>query len=119
MTVAALYPDGCGGRLGRDGLPTGRCPRRQDPCGSYSMPVPARHLGEDSMADYTPAHLKIGGEITNEQYRAIQRLTPSGAGAVWWESYDLWDNEARGGAFPELEDYLTAANIAFDRHSEP
>ena len=71
------------------------------------------------MADYTPAHLRMGGEITQKQYQEIQRLTNDGAEADWGECYDLWDNQAPGGEFPELEAYLTGANIAFDRYSEP
>src|SRR5205823_83230 len=67
----------------------------------------------------TPAHLCIGGEITEQQYQAIQRLTSDDAEAVAGEFYEVWDHQASGGAFPELEAYLIEESIAFDRFSEP
>jgi hypothetical protein len=71
------------------------------------------------VADYTPAHLRIGGEITDPQYQAIQRLTSDAAEVVAGEFCEIWDHQARGGAFPELEAYLIEESIAFDRFSEP
>ena len=71
------------------------------------------------MADYTPAHLRIGGEITAAQDQEIQRLSHDDAEMVLGQFCEIWDNQACGGEFPEIEEYLITENIAFDRFSEP
>jgi hypothetical protein len=71
------------------------------------------------MADYTPARLRIGGDITRAQYRAIQAMTDDTAEVVFGQCYEIWDDQACGGAFAALEGYLTEQQIAFDRSSSP
>jgi hypothetical protein len=76
-------------------------------------------MGGAILADYTPAHLRIGGDITNEQSLEIQRLTDDGAEVAFGWLYEIWHDEARGGEFAALEGYLTQQEIPFDRYSAP
>ena len=71
------------------------------------------------MADDTPARLRIGGEITQTQYQAIQQLTEQGARSSFGRVYEIRHERARWGAFEALEAYLVEQAIPFDRYSEP
>jgi hypothetical protein len=71
------------------------------------------------MADDTPARLRIGGEITQAQYQAIQRLTDEGAQVSFGHCHEIRHDRARWGAFEALEAYLIEQQIPFDRYSEP
>jgi hypothetical protein len=75
--------------------------------------------GGETLADYTPARLRIGGTITHDQYLEIQRLTVDGAEVSVGQFYEIGHDRARGGEFEELEEYLIKYGIAFDRYSEP
>jgi len=76
-------------------------------------------MGGEILADYTPARLRIGGEVTHEQYRTIQELTDEGAQVDLGQFYEIGHDRTRGGAFAELEAYLTEQHMAFDRYSAP
>jgi hypothetical protein len=71
------------------------------------------------MADYIPARLIIGGEVTDEQYQTIRRLTNNTTEVFREPFYEVWDDHACGGTFASLEDYLMEQQIAFDRFSSP
>jgi len=90
------------------------------------------------MADRFSAKIEIGGTITKHQAQGlITVIRHSGASHEWGDApfkpetikdivelvredgiLELVDHEARYGEFPDLEDYLVASQIPFDRHSD-
>src|SRR6266508_3358085 len=79
-------------------VPTGQT--REHHSGENSL---AAAMGGEILADYTPARLRIGGEVTHEQYRTIQELTDEGAQVDLGQFYEIGHDRTRGGAFAELE----------------
>lgn len=90
------------------------------------------------MADRFPAVIRIGGTLTKEQAQGlITAIRTTGFCADWGDSYfepetikdivdivepdgilELMDDQACYGVFPDLETFLTANQIPFDRHSD-
>ena len=87
------------------------------------------------MADYMAAHIEIGGKLTrcklNELLSLIEELSAEDYGssspnqeylqtcADENKPLALYDDQARYGEFPELEQFCIANNLTFNRHSSP
>ncbi len=87
------------------------------------------------MADYMAAHIEIGGKLArcklNELLSLIEELSAEDCGssppnqeylqicADENKPLALYDDQARYGEFPELEEFCIANNLTFNRHSSP
>ncbi len=87
------------------------------------------------MADYMAAHIEIGGKLArcklNELLSLIEELSAEDYGssspnqeylqtcADENKPLALYDDQARYGEFPELEQFCIANNLTFKRHSSP
>ncbi len=87
------------------------------------------------MADYMAAHIEIGGKLArcklNELLSLIEELSAEDYGssppnqeylqtcADENKPLALYDDQARYGEFPELEEFCIANNLTFKRHSSP
>ena len=87
------------------------------------------------MADYMAAHIEIGGKLARtkltELLSLIEELSAEDYGssppnqeylqtcADENKPLALYDDQARYGEFPELEEFCIANNLTFNRHSSP
>ena len=87
------------------------------------------------MADYMAAHIEIGGKLArtklSELLSLIEELSAEDYGssspnqeylqtcADENKPLALYDDQARYGEFPELEQFCIANNLTFNRHSSP
>ncbi len=87
------------------------------------------------MADYMAAHIEIGGKLAscklNELLSLIEELSAEDySSSPPNQEYlqtcrdenkplALYDDQARYGEFPELEQFCIANNLTFNRHSSP
>ena len=87
------------------------------------------------MADYMAAHIEIGGELARTKLKELVSLIHDLSAEDYWSSPPnqeylqkcrddkkplvLYDDQARYGEFPELEEFSIANNLTFNRHSSP
>ncbi len=87
------------------------------------------------MADYMAAHIEIGGKLARCKLNELLSLIEELSAEDDWSSppnqeylqtcadenkpLALYDDQARYGEFPELEQFCIANNLTFKRHSSP
>ncbi len=87
------------------------------------------------MADYMAAHIEIGGNLARTKLTELLSLIHDLSAEDYWSSppnqeylkkctdenkpLALYDDQARYGEFPELEEFCIANNLTFKRHSSP
>ncbi len=87
------------------------------------------------MADYMAAHIEIGGKLARCKLNEFLSLIEELSAEDDWSSPPnqeylqkcrddkkpivLYDDQARYGEFPELEQFCIANNLTFNRHSSP
>ncbi len=87
------------------------------------------------MADYMAAHIEIGGKLTRTKLKELLSLIHDLSAEDYWSSppnqeylqkctdenkpLALYDDQARYGEFPELEEFCIVNNLTFNRKSSP
>ncbi len=87
------------------------------------------------MADYMAAHIEIGGKLARSKLKELLSLIHELSAEDYSSSplnqeyvqtctdenkpLALYDDQARYGEFPELEEFCIANNLTFNRHSSP
>ncbi len=87
------------------------------------------------MADYMAAHIEIGGKLARTKLNELLSLIVELSAEDDWSSppnqeylqtcadenkpLALYDDQARYGEFPELEQFCIANNLTFNRHNSP
>jgi len=87
------------------------------------------------MADYMAAHIEIGGKLARTKLKELLSLIEELSAEDYSSSppnqeylqtcadenkpLALYDDQARYGEFPELEEFCIANNLTFKRHSSP
>ena len=87
------------------------------------------------MADYMAAHIEIGGKLARTKLKELVSLIEELSAEDDWNSppnqeylqtcadenkpLALYDDQARYGEFPELEQFCIANNLTFNRKSSP